>query len=207
MESPTSRYVPNLSLGHLFARSWPLFKEHLWLMVGAFTVYALLTGGLGSGFGSYDSTFLNLVALVIAGPLVAGLYWLMLKLHRGEHAEFADLFAGFQEFGRALGVFVLAFLAVMVGVFLLIVPGIILAVGLWPALYLVMDDNLGVMDTLRRAWAMTRGYRWPLFVLNIVLGLVTMAGLLAFGIGFLFSGAFAMSVSAAAYEELARAGA
>lgn len=203
MESYVDRYVPDLSLGHLFSRSWGPFKEHLGLLVGAFTVYALIAGGLGAL--SSDSSLLNLVSFVISGPLSAGLYWLMLEIHRDEQAEFADLFAGFREFGRAFGVYALSLIAMMVGLLLLIVPGIIIAIGLWPALFLVMDDSLGVMDTLRRAWDMTRGYRWQLFVLGLVLTFVALAGLLAFGVGILFTGAFAMFVGAAAYEELALA--
>ncbi len=200
-------YIPNLSIGYLFSRSWPRFKDNLWLLVGTFTLYALLIG-IGSDTWDGDRTgggLLNLVALIVTGPLTAGLYWMMLKVQRDEPIEFTDLFAGFGEFGRAFGVYVLSTIAVVIGLILLIVPGLILAVGLWPGLFLVMDDELGVMDTLRKAWDMTSGHRLQLFGLSIVLSLLVLAGIIVFLVGVLFTGAFAALVAAAAYDELALA--
>lgn len=199
-ESYTEPYTPDLSIGHLFSRSWPLFKENMGVVVGAFAVYALIVG-VGSELWE-DALLLDLAVFLITGPLAAGLYWLMLKVQRGEPAAFADLFAGFNEFGRALGVYVLYTIGVVLGLILLIVPGLILAVGLWPAIYLVMDRDLDVMDTLREAWDMTKGYRLQLFGIGIVLALFTLVGLIALGIGVFFTGAMAALVSAAVYEEL-----
>ncbi len=198
-------YIPDLSIGHLFSRSWPLFKEHLWLLVGTFALYALavsigsnpITDGSGMGDG-----VLSIIGFVITGPLTAGIYWMMLKVHRHEPIEFGDLFVGFNEFGRAFGVYAISAIATGLGLILLIVPGIIIAVGLWPAMYLVMDDDRGVMDTLQEAWAMTSGYRLQLFLLGVALAFLVLLGILALFIGIFFTGTFALLVGAAAYEEL-----
>lgn len=200
-------YRPDLSLGHLVSRSWPLFKENMALLVGAFIVYSILVG-MGSNFvgdGDASGGLLGLVSFVITGPLTAGLYAMMLRVQRHEPVVFPDLFEGFREFGRAFGVYVLSTIAVIIGLILLVVPGVILAVGLWPAMFLVMDDDLGVVDTLKEAWAMTDGYRLQLFALGVALLLFVLAGLLAFVVGVFFTGAFAALVAAAAYEELALA--
>lgn len=196
-------YTPDLSLGHLFGRSWPRFKENAALLIGAFAVYALIVG-IGSG-GQDAPGLIEIVAFIVTGPLLAGLYWMMLRVQRDEPVEFSDLLAGFREFGRALGVYVLYSLAVVIGLILLVVPGLVLAVGLWPALYLVLDDDLGVTDTLSKAWAMTKGHRWRLFALGVVLFFFTLLGLLALIVGVVVTGALATLVSAAAYEELALA--
>ncbi|MDX1530465.1 MAG: hypothetical protein R3362_02970 [Rhodothermales bacterium] len=202
--------MPDLSIGHLFSRSWPVFKAHLGLVVGVFLVVTLLTN-LGNNDGpatgeSMGDNVLSLISFVIAGPLLAGGYAILLRLHRGEPTSFSELFDGFQEFGRAFGVYALYVIAVFVGLLLLVVPGIVLAVGLWPAFFLVMEDDLGVVDTLREAWELTRGYRGQLFLLGVVLFLFVLLGLLALIIGIVFTGAFAMLVTAAAYDELAPVG-
>lgn len=202
MDRHDAPYVPNLGIGHLFARSWPRFKENLWLLVGAFALYAVLIS-LGSETWGGGSGLLRLVAFVISGPLAAGLYWMMLKVQRDEPAELADFVAGFSEFGRAFGVYVLSTIAIIIGMILLIVPGLILAVGLWPALFLVMDDERDVMDTLSKAWEMTKGHRMPLFLLGVVLFFFTILGLAALVVGVFFTGALATLVAAGAYEELA----
>lgn len=198
-------YAPDLRIGHLFSRSWPLFKEHLWLLVGATALYFLIAS-IGSnpikdnyGLGN---NLLNIIGFIITGPLTAGIYWMMLKAHRNEPFEFGDLFVGFNEFGRAFGVYALSWLATVLGLLLLIVPGLIIGVGLWPALFLVMDDDRGVVDTLKEAWALTDGYRLQLFGLGVVLFFLVLLGLVAFFVGIFFTGAFALLVAAAAYEEL-----
>lgn len=196
-------YAPNLSIGYLFSRSWPRFKENAALLIGAFAVYALIVG-IGTG-GQEGQGLLEVVAFVITGPMLAGLYWMMLEVQRDEPAEFTDLFAGFSEFGRALGVYFLYSIAVVIGLVLLVVPGVVLAVGLWPALYLILDDDLGVTDTLSKAWDMTRGHRWRLFALGVALSFFVLLGLLALIVGVFVTGALAALVSAAAYEELSLA--
>lgn len=199
-------YAPDLSIGHLFSRSWPRFKENLPLIVGAFAVYALLIGiGSGSWDGDSGGSIWSLVGFIITGPLSAGLYWMMLKVQRDEPIEFTDLFSGFSEFGRAFGVYALTSIATVIGLIIFIVPGIIIAIGLWPGLFLVMDDEQGVVDTLKHAWAMTSGHRLQLFLVGLVLGLLVLVGLLALVIGVLFTGALASLIAAAAYEELSLA--
>lgn len=200
-------YTPDLSIGHLFGRSWPRFKENLGVLVGAFAVYLLITSLLSDPNPVDDEGggLFGLIAFVLAGPLTAGLYALNLAVQRDEEVAFGDLFSGFQEFGRAFGVYALSAIVIGIGLLLLLVPGIILALGLWPGLFLVMDRDFGVVDTLKEAWAMTSGYRLQLFLLSLVLLVFTLSGLIALGIGVLFTGALSMLVIAAAYEELALA--
>jgi uncharacterized membrane protein len=198
-----SPYRPDLSVGHLFARAWPRFKDNLVLVVGSFAIFALISA-IFSGSGSWGgSTLLSLIGLVITGPLLVGLYGVMLRVIRDEPAEITNLFDGFQKFAQAFGVYILMSVAVAVGMILLIVPGIIVAVGLWPALFLVYDDDRGVVETLQHAWDLTNGYKLQLFIVGLVLALLFIVGLAALFVGVLFTGAFAMLVGAAAYEEIA----
>jgi uncharacterized membrane protein len=199
---PLEPYTPDLRIGYLFSKAWPLYKENLWLIVGAFAIYAFLTGGLGS-FGNEAAQGLgSLVSFVIAGPMAAGLYVLYLRIYRGEEATFSNLFDGFREFGRAFGVYALSVLLTIVGFILLIVPGVIVLVSIWPALFLVLEEGGSVTETLQRAWDLTKGYRWQLLLLFIVIGVVALLGLIAFVVGVVFTGAFAIFVMAGAYDEL-----
>lgn len=198
-----SAYQPNLSIGHLFGKAFEIFKTNVGLVLGAFIAYALILtlpqmiGGDGA-FGA----LLSLVTLIIGGPLVVGYYGLLLKIVRNESAEFSNLFDGFQKFGQSVGVYLLTALVVFVGFLLLIVPGVILSVGLWPVFLLVYDGSEGVVDTLKRAWDLTNGYKLPLFILFLVTGLFILAGIIALGVGIIITGAIGSIIYPLAYEEL-----
>jgi uncharacterized membrane protein len=210
METPStsSRFATaNLDVGYLFSRSWEVFKENWALLAGVFLVYSILSGG-PSQLSDEDSLFgslIGLIQLIITGPLLAGTYYVALKLIRREPAEFVEMFDGFKVFGKAVGVFILYSVLLGIGIILLIVPGIIVAVGLWPAMFLVTQADLGITDTLRKAWDMTRGYKMNLFLVGLALFGLNLLGLLAFIVGVIFTGAFSLLVVAAAYDELEQA--
>lgn len=94
-----------------------LVQAHPGLLVGA-TVLIMLMQGLVAG-------------TILVGPLIGGVYWLNLRLLRGEQAEFADAFAGFRRgFAPLLLVHIIVSL-VMLGT---IVPGAVglrLGLALW----------------------------------------------------------------------------
>lgn len=156
-----------------------------------------------SGDGS--SGLLSLVSLVIAGPMALGYYGAMLKFVRDEPVEVRNLFDGFQKFGQSVGVYLLSTFIILAGLLLFVVPGIILAVALFPALPLVYDGREGIVEVIKEAWDLTNGYKLPLFVLSIVMILFVLAGLIAFIIGIIVTGAIGSLIFALAYEELRRA--
>ena len=199
--------APNLQPGHLFANSWEIFKQHWLLVIGVFLVFSLITNGLPSAVNQESSLgiILRLIALIIQGPLLAGVYFLALRLVRAEPVTFERMFDGFQVFGTALGVFLLYTLGIAVGLFLLILPGIFVAVSLMPCMFLVMDANHSIIDTLRRAWAMTEGYRLKILITFLLLFVLNLLGILALFIGFIVTGAFSLLVMATMYDELSNA--
>ena len=201
-----THYSPDLSVGTLFSRAWQVFRANVGFMIGVFLIYALLTGSASiiDTDGFFDNLG-DLIMFVISGPVTAGAYAVSLSLMRGEQADLGEMFDGFREFGRAFGVFALYSIAIVVGLVLLIVPGIYIAVALTPAMYLVLDDRLGVVDTLRKAWAMTEGYRWQIFVVGLAVIGINILGLIALVIGIIFTGALSLLVGAALYDELDRA--
>jgi uncharacterized membrane protein len=203
----TVPYQPDLRVGYLFGKAWSVFKDNLLLIVGSFAIYLIIQGLLGSSdlWGGGLAALTSLLGFVIAGPLAVGFYGILLRRLRGEPAEMSNLFDGFSTFGQAFGVYVLLVLSVIVGLIFLIVPGIVIAVGLWPALFLVYDENRPVLDTLQHAWHMTRGHRLQLFVVGVAMMIVAFSGIIAFGVGIIFTGAFASLVGAAAYEEMSLA--
>ena len=62
-------------------------------------------------------------------------------------------------------------LAAIGGIFL-VIPGIIVLVGLWVAVPVCVVEELGVGASLERAWALSKGYRWKLLGVILVMGII-----------------------------------
>ena len=84
------------------------------------------------------------------------------------------------RFGVLIAVALLSGFAVFIGLLLFIIPGIWIGVSLVPVIAVVMFEDRGIIDSMRRSFSLVRGSWWQvlgvvavLAVINIVLGLFT----------------------------------
>jgi len=219
----------NLSPEHLIRQAWRVFKLQPWLCIAMFVLYSVTQPGSGGG-GSGGGNSLNdlssmsqavtllmtvmlagigvmtLLVLLISGPMRGGYELAMLRMVRGEqNVVFGDLFAGFSKFVKLMLTMLLGALIVVIGVLLCIIPGIILGLGLWPAYLLVMEEDLGPVEALKGAWALTDGYKMELLVLGIANAVLVFAGLLCCCVGVFVAGPVAQLAWVGAYDEMRRA--
>jgi len=204
----------NLSPLYLVPRAWKTFLPSPWLTSGMWIVYELFTGGglsRGTQSGSEELTPDGVISLVLlaallmalSGPIRGGYDLAMLRLVRNDDSvTFTDLFSGFQKFRELLLTGVLYPLIALVGILLLIVPGIVALITLWPAFLLVMEDNLSPVDALKEAWLLTESYKLELFILALTTFLFLAVGLLTFGVGLLVAGPVTQFVWIGAYREM-----
>lgn len=131
--------------------------------------------------------------------LVMSIGWIKisLTLARDQEPDIAELFThwGFL-IPYVLGTLCYA-LVVFVGFILLIVPGIILLIMLGMYSYLIVDKRLGPIAALKRSRVITRGQKWRLAMMGLVLLLLNLAGLLCLLVGVVVT--LWISIIAAAY--------
>jgi uncharacterized membrane protein len=88
----------DLDIGGCISRGWELFKNNMGLLVGAFLVYFLIEGAIAAvGYIPLIGPLFSLANLVIAGPLMGGLYWVFIQTVRGRPAQVGDVFCGFRR--------------------------------------------------------------------------------------------------------------
>jgi uncharacterized membrane protein len=91
-----------------------------------------------------------------------------------------------------------------IGLILLIVPGIIFACvfGFYGFVIAERGEGVGVMESLQRSADITRGHRWQLFGLGVLIFLINIVGLIACFIGLLFTLGISILAWAYAYRTL-----
>ena len=87
----------DLDIGGCVSRGWELYKNNFGVVFGGVAIYFVIQIGF-SAFGQIPllGALLSLVNLVISGPLIGGVYLLLLRVIRGQPASIGDIFLGFQ---------------------------------------------------------------------------------------------------------------
>jgi len=117
------------------------------------------------------------LTVIVHGACMLGAF----KLLRGEGFDVSQsLGAAARRFFPLLGVGLVAGLGTMLGAMLLVVPGLIIAVMWYVAGVACLVEKAGVFDSLRRSSELTKGYRWPIFGVLLIIILLSMFGSVGF---------------------------
>ena len=134
------------------------------------------------------AAFLGLIALMYA-LLVAPVFsyggdMIFVQSVRRVKPDFEYLIKGFMEnyFNIVLANLLVTALVVL-GLFLLIIPGIIIACRLVFVSYIVMDKKLDPIEAVELSWKLTRGHAWQIFFMGFVSFFIIIFGLLMLIVG------------------------
>jgi hypothetical protein len=198
VEELTGREL-ELDMGSWFGRGWRLLLDNFWLLVGATAVVLLIGLGLGS------VPLVGLPAVILLGfVFLGGLHWVFLKRVRGQRADMADAFAGFS---LAFVPLLLAGLVIQVltaaGLILCILPGVYLFVIWWGFVpLLVLEKKMDFWPAMELSRKVVHHHGWQVFGLMLAAMVVTVAGVLLFGVGVFFTLPLAIAAVVCAYEDL-----
>jgi uncharacterized membrane protein len=155
-------------------------------------VVVLIQVAFGAVASAIDSTVPRVLVQIVGNlvGLLITLGWLRVALGitDGVKPDLADVFKA-EGYGIFLLASILFYLGTLIGLFLLIVPGIIFIAtfGFYGFVVAERGDGVGVFESLQRSAELTRGHRWTLFGMAIVLFLVNIVGLIACFVGVIFT--------------------
>ncbi len=183
-------------IGHNFPVFFVLSLVLTGLPSGAFSFLFTESGAMAETVGvEYFLWVLLLVLLYVAASAIlqGALIYATIQDMNGVKPGLGETLAtGLRAFLPLIGVSLLLLLAIMGGLILLIVPGIMMAVAWCVCAPALVAEHTGVMGAFRRSAALTRGNRWRIFglvvfawlaymIFSTVLGVVASASLLVSG--------------------------
>ena len=221
-------------IGMVKQKARDALRFRYWPIVGIGLLAGVLCGGVSFSFSynqsgmdrfremiGNDELFRRIMGLVIgvaiAASVVSLLYSflvgnvirvgnakILLSAYRRESFRVVDLFMGFKQYGRLVGTMALYTLFVMLGTIFFIIPGIIVALGLYEVPYLLAEDpSLSGMDAIRRSWEDMKGHKGELFGLGMSFFGWIMLTILTFGVlGIFYTGPYMALAEAGYYHEL-----
>ncbi len=139
----------------------------LWGSAALGTLIFALIGSVASSTTRISPIF-TIIPLLVSGPLSYGYYLFLVKLSGTRNADYNALFAGFNRFVDTLVAGLVCSILTAVGMCLLIVPGVIIALGLSMTWFIMLDNpNISGVDALRESWRMMDGHKMDLFLLFV----------------------------------------
>ncbi len=214
-----------LDAGSCFNAAWALFKERMWLLVGAMAVFLVLNLVVQFLLGIVQGVFvpgsvratpgqISLVGWLVIGAtalaggiftqlLIAGGWRFLLNLVRRREASIGDIFTGMGEAPVAVVAgAIVSMILILLGYCLCILPGIYLTLGYAFFIPLILDRRMGFWEALETS----RKAVTPQWLPVLLLGLITIGlgilGVLACFVGILFAAPLSYLMWAYAYEDL-----
>jgi len=168
-----------LTVGEILDTSFTLYRRHF----GALATVSLICTGLplilrlfveasGGMFVNLPLAFVYLLSLVVLNLVATGAtVFIVSESYLGRPLSAREALARATPYmGRILVCSLLMALVVGLGFLLLVIPGIVLAVGLALAIpAVVLEQGRSASAALSRSWELTRGSRWRLFGLGVTL--------------------------------------
>jgi len=199
------------SKGEAIRFGWEVTKRHFWFFLLTFIIFGVTLSmrNIISFVKPETSAQAGLaIAIVILQAIVQmfltlGLVRISLKFADNEQASLQDLFgATFRQVNSYFAAGILGTILFIIGTVLLVIPGIIVSIRLSMATYLIMDQNLGPIEAMRRSWAITEGAGWNLFLFAILVVLLNVLGFIALVVGFFWSAPTGVVAFAFIYRKL-----
>lgn len=220
-------------IGMVKERARTAMKLQYWPIVGIELIAGALMGGVSGFSGSvsgnnsrmnelmenpqFRTIMLAILGITLAVSVVGILYTFLfgnvikvgisgirLKAYRKETFRIVELFSGLKQYKRIVGTMALYTLFVTLGFMCFIVPGIIVALGLFEVPYLLNEDpSLSGMDAIRRSWENMKGHKGELFGLAMSFFGWIMLTILTLGVlAIFYTGPYIALSEAGYYHEL-----
>ena len=171
-----------IEISQSISEGWELFKKKIGEYIGFTALFALIT--VTVGFIPILGAIGN---ILISAPLAAGFYIVARKIIKNESFEFGSFFDGFQFFGPLVLASLIMSIFIGIGMILLLIPGIYLAVSYILTYQFVIFGKFEFWDAMEASRKLISKNWFTFFGLIILLGLINLLGVIALGIGLLFT--------------------
>jgi hypothetical protein len=177
------------TIGSALSFGWETFKKRPWFFIVAALLILLAPSLISVLTDEIDALLAGTIEIpaIVTLPVDLALNTLIsmgstaFYLAAHDNPETVEVSALWHPhpFWNYFGAFILVLVVTMIGLVLLIVPGVILMLMFMFAPYVVIDRERGPIDAMGESNRVTRGHKWRLLGLVLVIGLTFVIGIVA----------------------------
>lgn len=150
-------------------------KGHVFTLFGAIIIASLINGAVNVIIKPETSTTPSILASLIAlamslvGAIISvGLVVYMVNFVKDKECDYQMIFSKFKNWMTIVATYILQSIYIVVFTILLIIPGIIKALGYALVPFILADDpDLGANDILKLSEKMMKGHKMDYFIFNL----------------------------------------
>jgi uncharacterized membrane protein len=179
---------PKFTISDVFKTAWRCTKEQIWVLAGLYIGYVILSMiialfAMPAQSSITGQIIVNLISLIFTSAFYLGYYKNMFQALDGEEPQFS---AYGQQSRKIITFIVATFLSIIImllGMCLFIVPGFYLAFRLQFSTAFIIEEDAGIIESLKRSWEITKGQGMQLFLLFLTMMLVMLIGFILVVVG------------------------
>lgn len=187
----------NLNIQEIFSEGWDKTKKNYWFLFCLFVGSTIVIGL------TQHSGLLNFLISIPIGIATLGI---SIIIANGHTPKYGDLFKSFDNYKITLNYFlssIIYIIIVLIGLMLLIFPGIYLAIRLQFYKFLVIEnENTKPIEAIKESRKITEGYFWSLLYFMFIIIVINLIGAIPFGLGLIVTIPFTVVTSAVLYKKL-----
>ncbi len=195
------------NISEVFKTSWKHTIENIWVLVGllvgmsiiSFTINVFSMPAADSYIGSFIATA---ISVFIAMLFNLGYTKNLFQALDGEEPQFS----AYGQQSRKIFTYFIAniiyTILISIGLLFLLLPGIYLAIRLQFFIMFIVEEDAGIIESLKRSWEITKGQGLPLFMLFLAMLAILLIGLIIFFIGIFLALPLIMMMQCYVYRKL-----
>lgn len=180
-------------IGHCLRDGWALYQREPFLLSGAAIIGAVI---------SAIASYIPFAHVAVHGPLLGGLYVLIMRIDRDQPAGIGNYFDAFSQFLPLLLATVVMSILISIGLIALVLPGLYLALAYAFTILNIVDRKMDFWPAMEASRKAVTAHFWQYLVLSLLFLLICFAGALAFGIGLLVAIPVCLAAQYCFYREL-----
>jgi uncharacterized membrane protein len=178
------------------------FYKAPWMWENNWVRNIFTLGSLGV-FTAFFGLLAMLYAFLVVPVFKFGGNMIFVQAVRRIKPDFELLVKGFMEnYLHIILANLLVFALVILGLFALIIPGIIIGCRLIFVPYIIMDKKLDSIEAVEMSWKLTKGHGWKIFFMGLVSFFIAILGLCLFIVGIFPAMIWISSSFATLYESV-----
>ncbi|MDR2146224.1 MAG: hypothetical protein LBE91_07190 [Tannerella sp.] len=189
--------------------SWRRLLKQFWLLVGlmiGFTIiYSLLyifampaKGGTVTVSGFIISLLITVLGIIFTMGYMKNCF----QTIDGEEPQFSAYGQVSRKFFTFWFAGIILSVIVVIGLFLLVLPGIYMIIRLRYYGAAIVDEDAGIIESLKRSWQITKGQELPLFIILLIIIGIICIGTIALIVGIFVAAPYIMLIDCVTFRKL-----